>query len=187
MREHPFRGAISILRLKGIDKAAIMNAIVSFQHHINYDLSGYPILQQPMDLTFYSRIISIADRYDAMTASRVYKTMPMSPAKTLGFMMEKSGIDLDPVLLKFFVNMVGSYPVGTLVLLDTGEMGLVYEGNHIMSDRPRVMIIADSQGDTGNGFVVDLADRDSSGGFVRSVVKTLDAQEYGLSLAEYLL
>ncbi len=187
MRKHPFLGAIFILRLKGIDQASILNAIVSFQHHINYDLSGYPTLQEPMDLSLYSRIITIADRYDAMTASRVYKTMPMSPDRALGLMMEKSGIELDPVLLKFFVNMVGCYPVGTLVLLDTGEMGLVYEGNHIVSDRPRVMIIADRSKNERNGFAVDLAERDSSGGFMRSVVETLDAKEYGVSLAEYLL
>lgn len=187
MRMHPFWGAVSILRLKGLDETGILNSIVSFQHHMNYDSSGYPKLQEPMVLTFYSRIITIADRYDAMTASRVYKTVPMSPDKALGFMMEKSGTDLDPVLLKFFVNMVGSYPVGTLVLLDTNEMGLVYEGNHTVSDRPRVMIIADNSGSRANGLVVDLTDTDASGGFLRSVVRTLDAREYNLSLAEYLL
>jgi HD-GYP domain-containing protein (c-di-GMP phosphodiesterase class II) len=187
MRRHPFWGAMSILKLKGLDEISVQNAIVAFQHHINYDLSGYPKLREPVELSFYSRIITIADRYDAMTASRVYKTMPMSPDRTLGFMMEKSGIELDPVLLKFFVNMVGSYPAGTLVLLDTGEMGLVYEGNHIMPDRPKVMIIVNASGSKGDGFSTDLAEKDPTGGFKRTVTKTLDPKEFKISLAEYLL
>jgi len=102
-------------------------------------------------------------------------------------MMEKSGTELDPVLLKFFVNMVGSYPAGTLVLLDTGEMGLVYERNHIISDRPRVMIIVNASGSRVDGYSVDLTEKEPSGGFTRTIIKTLDPKEYKISLAAYLL
>jgi len=187
MHKHPFWGALSILKLKGIDMVSMENAIVAFQHHMNHDFSGYPKLRESMDLSFYSKIISIADQYDAMTSSRIYHTKAMSPDKTLGIMMERSGSQIDPILFKFFINMVGKYPVGALVLLDTREMGLVYDGSHTASDRPRVMIVVNNSGSKVDGFVADLTETDTSGRFVRTIIKTLDPKDYGISLAEYIL
>jgi HD-GYP domain-containing protein (c-di-GMP phosphodiesterase class II) len=187
MHKHPFWGALSILTLKGIDDVSIQNAIAAFQHHMHCDYSGYPKVRDELPLSFYTKIISIADQYDAMTSSRIYMKNPLSPDKTLGIMLERSGTQIDPILFKFFINMVGNFPIGSLVLLDTREMGLVYEGSHYMADRPRVMIIVDSSGTKIDGTVIDLTERDSSGKFLKSIVKTLDPKEYNISLADYLL
>ena len=84
---------------------------------MNYDFSGYPKLKVPWNQTVASRIITIADCYDAMTSSRVYRREPMSPANVLKFMFGKSGQSFDPVLLKLFVNCVGIIPIGSLVRL----------------------------------------------------------------------
>ena len=83
--------------------------------------------------------------------------------------------------------MVGTYPVGSLVLFDTREMGLVYEGNHTMPERPRVMIVVNSSGSKVDGFVADLTETDTAGRFMRTIIKTLDPKEYGISIAEYIL
>lgn len=187
IRKHPFWGAMAILQLKGIDELTVQSAIVAFQHHMHCDQSGYPKLRGPMDISLYTKIISIADQYDAMTSSRIYRTNPMSPDKVLGIMMEKSGTSLDPILLKFFVNMVGVYPIGSLVLFDTREMGLVYEGNHLDPERPRVMVIVDGAGNNVTGYVVDITEKDSSGRHLRTITNTLDPKQYGISLAEHLL
>ena len=143
---HPYWGTRTILKLKGLDKTSIRSALVAFQHHINLDNSGYPKLRQTIGLDFYSKIVSVADQYDAMTSSRVYSRVPLPPDRALSVMMERAGTQIDPILFKFFVNMVGVYPVGSLVLLDTREMGLIYECNPLFADRPRVMIIVDKTG-----------------------------------------
>jgi HD-GYP domain-containing protein (c-di-GMP phosphodiesterase class II) len=187
VRRHPYWGARTILKLKGLEKSSILGAIVAFEHHMYYDHSGYPKVREPKALDFYSRIVAIADQYDAMTSSRVYARVPLPPDKALSVMMERAGTQIDPVLFKFFVNMVGVYPVGSLVLLDTKEMGLVYECNPLFADRPRVMIIVDSRGNKIDGYIVDLTEKDDSGRYIRSIVKTLDPNRYKVNLAEYLL
>ncbi len=184
---HPYWGARTILKLKGPDKISIRSALVAFQHHINRDNTGYPKLHEPMALDFYSKIVSVADQYDAMTSSRVYSRVPLPPDRALSVMMERTESQIDPILFKFFVNMVGVYPIGTLVLLDTREMGLVYECNPLFADRPRVMIIVDKGGKKIKGSVVDLTEKDSTNRYTRSIVKTLDPNKYRINLAEYLL
>ncbi len=187
MKRHPYLGALSILKLKKLEKSLIRNAIVAIEHHMNYDLSGYPEMRETVELDLYSKIVAIADQYDAMTSSRVYSRIPHSPDKALRIMTEKAGRYLDPHLFKLFVYMVGLFPIGSLVLLDSGEMGLVYKSNPTFLDRPKVMIIINGSGEKIDGFVVDLTEKYSSGKFVRNVVKTLDPNKYRINLAEYLL
>lgn len=186
MQKHPLWGVRAILKLKGLDNTSIRTAIVTFEHHLNYDLSGYPKITRPLDLDFYSKIVSLADQYDAMTASRVYSRIPMAPDKALSVMMERAGTQLDPILFKFFINMIGVYPIGTLVLLDTKELGLVFEANPVFQDRPRVLIIIDSDGKKVSGRIVDLTEK-VNGRYLRTIIKTMDPNKYRINLAEYLL
>jgi HD-GYP domain-containing protein (c-di-GMP phosphodiesterase class II) len=187
IKRHPVWGVRAILRLRGFDRTTMRSSIVAFEHHMNYDFSGYPEVRNYTELDLYSRIVSLADQYDAMTSSRVYSRIPMSPDKALSIMMERAGTHLDPLLFKFFINMVGVFPIGTLVLLDTKELGLVYEGDVVFADRPRVLIIIDSTGKRVEGPVVNLTEKDETGKYLRSIVKTLDPNRYKINLAEYLL
>ncbi|MEF9475958.1 MAG: HD domain-containing protein, partial [Candidatus Mariimomonas ferrooxydans] len=124
--KHPAWGALAVFRMKGIDKSSMSAFICAFEHHINYDLSGYPKLRNKITQHLFSRIITIADQYDAMTSSRVYSRIPIPPDKALSIIVERGGTQLDPALLKIFINMVGTYPLGSLVMLDTNELGLVF-------------------------------------------------------------
>ena len=187
IKKHPAWGVKALLKLKGMDHSSIRSAIVAFEHHMNYDLSGYPKVRSYPELDFYSRLVSLADQYDAMTSSRVYSRIPLAPDKALSIMMERSTTQLDPLLFKFFINMVGVFPIGTLVMLDTKELGLVYESEVIFADRPRVLIIIDQKGQSVNGPVVNLTEKGESGKYLRSIVKTLDPNKYKINLAEYLL
>ena len=92
---------------------------------MKYDLSGYPQTPRKKPLSLFGRIICIADVFDAITAKRIYRNFPISPDRALGIMQEGSGKDFDPVLLKVFINMIGVYPIGTLLKLDKDEVGLV--------------------------------------------------------------
>jgi putative nucleotidyltransferase with HDIG domain len=187
IRKHPVWGVMALLKLKRLDSLSMRSAIVAFEHHMNFDLSGYPKIKGPLELDLFSRIVSLADQYDAMTSARVYARIPMSPDKALSIMMERSGTQLDPLLFKFFVNMVGVYPIGTLVMLDTKELGLVYESNPLFVNRPRVMVITDNTGKRLEGYVVDLTEKNEREEFVRSIIKTLDPNKYKINLAEYFL
>ncbi len=111
----------------------------------------------------------------------------MSPDKALSIMMERAGSQLDPLLFKFFINMVGVFPIGTLVMLNTKELGLVYESNQLFAARPRVMIIVDNKGIRVKGSVVDLTEKNNEGSYMRTIVKTMDPNKYKINLAEYLL
>ncbi len=187
IRKHPIWGVRSVLKLRGFDPVTMRSAIVAFEHHLQHDLSGYPKVRHYKELDFFSRIVSIADQYDAMTSARVYSRIPMTPDKALSLMMERAETQLDPLLLKFFINMVGVFPIGSLVMLDTKELGLVYESDVVFVDRPRVLIIVDSKGRRVRGPVVSLTEKDKYGRYLRSVTKTLDTNKYKINLAEYLL
>jgi HD-GYP domain-containing protein (c-di-GMP phosphodiesterase class II) len=186
--QHPVWGAHAIFKIKGLAVSS-MNAIISaFEHHLNYDLSGYPKLKNKITLNLFSRIISIADQYDAMTSSRVYSRVPVPPDRALSIMIDRSGTQLDPYLLKVFVSMVGIYPLGSLVMLDTNELGLVFESNTNPDfiDRPRIFIIMDGEGKK-TKTTVDLMEKDDEGKYKRNIIKTLDPNQYKINLAEYLL
>lgn len=187
VQKHPFWGVRAILKMRGIDATVARAAIVAFEHHMYHDLSGYPKTKESFELDFYSKIISLADQYDAMTATRVYSRIPMPPDRALSIMMERAGTQLDPILFKFFINMIGVFPVGTLVMLDTRELGLVYQSDTVFLDRPKVLVIINSKGERGEGYIVDLTEKAPDGKFLRTIVKTMDPNKYRINLAEYLL
>lgn len=189
MKQHPWLGAAKIMQFKGVNMASINIAISAFEHHINSDLSGYPKVETTFHPELFSKIISIADRYDAITSSRVYSRTAHTPADALSIMYSLSGNELDTPLLKMFIQMIGVYPIGCLVVLDTNELGLVLENNQDSkyTDRPRVLLIADSTGNKIESTEVDLTETDENGSFVRSIANTLDSTQYGIDLSEYLL
>ena len=187
IRKHPVWGVRALLKLKKLDTLTIKSAIVAFEHHMHFDLSGYPRTVKGLELDFFSKIVCLADQYDAMTSSRVYSRIPMSPDKALSIMMERAGKELDPLLFKFFTNMVGVFPIGTLVMLNTKELGLVYESNQLFAARPRVMLIMDTHGNRIKGHVADLTEKDARDQYIRTIVRTMDPNKYKINLAEYLL
>lgn len=187
VKRHPVWGLRAILKLRELDNSTMRSSIVAFEHQMNCDFSGYPKVKKYAELDLFSRIVSLADQYDAMTSSRVYSRIAMAPDKALSIMMEGTDKQLDPLLFKFFINMVGVFPIGTLVMLDTKELGLVYESEVVFADRPRILIIIDSTGKRVQGPVVGLTEKDETGKYNRSIVKTLDPNKYNINLAEYLL
>lgn len=189
VRKHPQQGALMLLKTRGINDASMYYVISAFEHHLHYNLSGYPKLRKDFEIDFFSRIITIADQYDAMTSARVYSRQPLSAEKALSVLVERSGFQVDPHILKVFINMVGVYPIGCLVVLNTKEMGLVFENNNNPEfiNRPRILLISDGAGVKIESTVVDLMEKTETGEFKRSVQKVLDPSKYGINLAEYLL
>lgn len=190
MRRHPVLGVKYIIKLKGINEMTIRMVTGAFEHHLNYDLSGYPKLDSKWELSLFGRIISIADCYDALTSSRVYNRVPYPPDKALKFMLSKSGRAFDPVLMKIYINSIGIFPIGTLVLLDTEELGVVMQAssNPDRMDRPKVKIIADATGKEIDGDVIDLSElNDKTGQFSASILKIIDSTKHKIDVSRYFL
>jgi len=192
IRKHPEWGLRAILKFKGVDETSIKSAIVAYEHHMHYDRTGYPRTNMKLEHGLLSEIVTLADQYDAMTSSRVYARVPLKPDRALAMLMEFSGSRVHPSLVKVFVNMVGVFPQGSLVLLDTKEMGLVFEtnSNAELLDRPRVIMIADRDGSRlrpAESYAVDLSEKDGSGAYARSIVRTLDPHKYGVDISEFLM
>jgi putative nucleotidyltransferase with HDIG domain len=190
MRSHPIVGTEIIMRMKEWGGLATRMIDAAFEHHLKYDLTGYPRLTQKRRISLFGRIVTLADFYDALVRPRVYNRFPYVSEKILGIMLERSGKDFDPALVKVFINMIGIYPLGTLVLLNTNEMGIV---THIQEDtelidRPKVCLLYYSDGEYRKGKVVDLREMDEgTKDFKRSIVKTLDPNEYNMNVAEFLI
>ena len=184
MRKHPVNGVKTLLRLKGLQEQAIRMIMPAFEHHLNYDLSGYPRLVSARRISLFGRITSIADCYDALTSARVYNRTPFIPDKALSFTMKKSDVAFDPVLLKIFINVVGIYPIGTLILLNTDSLGVVIKSNTnpLNIHKPRIKLITDPGGNEIDGEVIDLAEDTG-----RYIVRCLDHRKYGIEVSKYFL
>jgi HD-GYP domain-containing protein (c-di-GMP phosphodiesterase class II) len=187
---HPWLGVLSLFQLRGSQELSYRSMIVAMEHHMKTDLTGYPRPIRPRELSIFSKIVAVADGFDAATSRRVYQTTPLNPAEVLREMRDNKRRGLDPVVVKAFQNLTGIYPVGTLVVLDTFELGIVHAVNPLpeMLSRPLVKVISDSMGNLVHpGALVDLADRKDDGTFLRTIVKTEDPDRYGVRIGDYFV
>jgi len=190
MRTHPTEGVLTLIRLRGLGNVPSRMAAASFEHHMNHDFSGYPKLAIPWTQSLTSRIVTIADCYDAMTSSRVYRREPISPPNVLKMMFAKSGQSFDPVLMKLFVNCVGFIPIGSLVMLDTDELAVVLKpaDDKVNAERPLVKVITDPQGASlDNGPELDLTETDDTGNYRHSIIRLIDNIEHKFDTSRYFI
>ena len=190
IRSHPVIGAKTVMKMKEWGDLSTRMINGAFEHHLKYDLTGYPRLTRRLRLSLFGRIITLADFYDALVRPRVYNRFPYVSEKILGIMLERSGKDFDPALVKVFINMLGIFPLGTLVLLDTNDMGIVmkiHEDTELI-DRPRVCLVYYSDGEYRKGKILDLTEiEETTGKYKWTIVKTLDPNEYNINVAEFLI
>jgi len=117
-----------------------LTVITAAQHHERMDGTGYPDGLKGEEISVYGRMVAITDVYDAITADRVYHR-GMTPTQGLKKLLEWSGNHLDPALVKQFIRCIGLYPVGSLVLLDSGRLGVVIEINEVDQRLPVVRVM----------------------------------------------
>ncbi len=189
MRRHPLMGVEVVLNLKQLGEINPRMVVGIFDHHLMPDLSGYPKLFRKKEVSLFGRIIQIADAYDAMTTPRIYKKIPYTPEQALALMLREKVTHFDPLLLKIFIGLVGVYPIGSLVLLNTREIGIVYKTNPESTwlDRPIVLLVDRDEEGHPKKDLVDLAETDGGGAYKRSIVKTLDPYKYHIDIAKYFL
>jgi HD-GYP domain-containing protein (c-di-GMP phosphodiesterase class II) len=187
---HPWMGALALFQLRGQQELPYRAMVVAHEHHMKLDLTGYPRPIRPRTLSMFSKIVAVADGFDAATSRRSYQTTPMSPAQVMMEMRDNPRRGMDPVVVKAFINLTGIYPVGTLVVLDTFELGIVHAVNPIpeMLSRPIVRVISDAQGNLLHpGTLVDLAQQQEDGVYLRTIIKTENPDRYGIRVGDYFL
>ena len=190
MRSHPVEGVLCLARLRGLRNVPHRLASASFEHHMSFDGTGYPRVRVPWAQSLTARIITVADFYDAITSARVYRRTPIAAERALNVMVQESGRLFDPVLVKLFVSCVGLIPIGSMVLLDTGEVAIVTRTAESRGDaqRPSVKLLTDPAGRPLEApFEVSLTELGPNGRPQRSVSRIIDHLKYGLDPSRYLV
>ena len=188
---HPWLGVLTLLQLRGQQEDVSFRAMtVAYEHHMRIDLSGYPRPIRPRSISMTSKIVAVVDGYDAATTRRVYQTTPFTPAAVLQEMRDNPRRGMDQTVVKAFINLLGIYPVGTLVVLDTFELAVVSAANPKQDalSRPIVRIVSDAHGNTLHPAPeIDLAQQDANGEYPRTIIKTADPDRYGIRVGDYLV
>lgn len=188
---HPWLGVLALFQFRRQqEQLPYRSMTVAYEHHMKLDFSGYPKPIRPRSLSMTSKIVAVADGYDAATSRRSYQTVPYPPPAVLQEMRDNPKRGMDPVVVKAFINLLGIYPVGTLVVLDTFELAVVFAANPNPEalSRPIVKIVSDAQGLVMQPpITVDLAIPDAGGEFPRTIIKTADPERYGLNINDYFV
>lgn len=141
IKKHTVFGHELILEAGNVDE---INALMALQHHENYDGSGYPQGLKNEQISEYSQIIAIADRFDAITADRVYRKA--YPANEAYEMCEASiNYFVKESVARAFMYNIAAYPAGTVVELNNGMVGVTAEtpkGNALF---PMVQVYLDEK------------------------------------------
>ncbi len=136
VKRHPVEGALLLADIIGVSKLAM---VAAFEHH-QHDERGYPKVDGELRKHPFSQIVSIADVYEALTAARVYYSIQMPSDEAIRILLKKRGAPFNPALINEFVKMIGIFPVGTLLKLNTGEIGVVMHQTRDMM-RPRILLL----------------------------------------------
>lgn len=113
-------------------------------HHERWDGSGYPRRLKGEEIPLYARIAAIADCYDAMTSNRVYASA-IPHVTAIKNLHSLRGVHFQKELVDAFVRSVGIYPIGTIIELTNGEVGIVVRENPGQRLRPKLLIVLDAQ------------------------------------------
>ncbi|MGE0702721.1 MAG: HD-GYP domain-containing protein [Vicinamibacterales bacterium] len=142
LRRHPVDGAGMLRATPDIPALA---PIVAFEHHLRLDGTGYPNGVSRPTLNLGTMLCSIADVYDAMRSQRAYQQAFPSD-RILQVLECNDGSQFDQHLVRRFAQLIGIYPAGSVVRLDTGELAVVVTVHAPDPDRPHVKIVADAHG-----------------------------------------
>ncbi len=184
VRKHPIYSLEIMEESKGIPEPSKQLAL---QHHERHNGSGYPFGLKGDSIGLFGQIAGIVDFYDAITADRYYQKA-IQPHEAIRQIYERSHTEFNQWVVERFIQCIGIHPFGTLVLLDTEEIGIVCAINPETLLRPKVLVIyRNSKTPYAQPFLADLTERsDQSQSYKRSVIMPLDAQKWNIHVEAYL-
>lgn len=179
MKEHALHSFNILSSTEGIGELSILTAA---EHHERMDGTGYPKGLKGEEISVYGRMVAIADVYDAITSDRVYH-QGMTPTQGLKKLLEWSGDHLDPKLVRQFIRCLGLYPVGSTVLLESGRLGVVIEGNEDDQRLPVVRLMYHTR--FRMPIKVETLDL-SKPGVQDHILRAVDPEDYNLDVRKFL-
>jgi len=129
---------------------------LTYEHHERYDGSGYPNGLKDEHISIEGKIGAVVDIYDAITSDRVYHK-GMEPPSALKLMFKWADSHINKKVFQFFIKNIGIYPVGSLVLMSSHELGIVGKTNLNKPTDPVVLIFMNQKGDKLPIKAVDLS------------------------------
>ncbi|MEC7816269.1 MAG: HD-GYP domain-containing protein [Pseudomonadota bacterium] len=144
MRRHAEYGRDILMGQQSRSLSAAVD--VAYNHHERLDGNGYPRALKASQIPYFAKVIAIVDTYDAITSNRVYDSCRSSMA-ALEILYRHRGTQFDPDLVQQFIQLIGIYPPGSLVELNTGELAIVTESNPGQRRRPRLAIVTTPEKD----------------------------------------
>lgn len=183
VKEHTVLGYVFLRNHGGIDEQVCTAA---YNHHERMNGRGYPRKVSAELLSTYDRIIAIVDSYDAMISDRCYRK-GMSPSRALSQLYKGQGDLYDEQLIKQFIQMVGVYPVGSMVEFSNGQVGVVLSVNENSKLEPVVELVTDANKNRIKPRAVDLTKQpqDSNGELLR-IKTTLADNEVEFDLETFI-
>lgn len=183
MRHHPKFGVEILGNTKEVPQTAVE---VAYNHHERIDGSGYPRQLTKNAINLFGKMVAIVDVYDAISSDRSYHT-GISTLDAMRQLYDCGGVNFDQVLLEQFIQCIGIYPIGSLVELNTGEVGIVVSINVKQRLKPKVMLIlnADKKPLSMTKLInlVYCTDNDSSSYYISNV---LEQGSYNINLRNYI-
>lgn len=174
IKDHAIEG-YKILKDKNMLDPEVLD--IALSHHEKLNGEGYPNNLKEHQISYYTKIVSIVDTYDAITSDRVYSPAE-SPAKAFKVLIDEQSNQFDQELVHHFIEWIGVYPVGSLVEMTTGEIGVVITVHPEQKLKPRVLLVTDENKKDHYRKVVDLGRMavHSNGNLYR--IKTLHPNGY---------
>jgi HD-GYP domain-containing protein (c-di-GMP phosphodiesterase class II) len=181
--------AQALVRIGGFNESVIQRMIVAFECQIPEDAPAVGLYYDDGPASFMTHVVRMASFYDEHTTPRADRPA-LTPDMAMRRILDDGGRTFDPFLGKLFANCLGAYPVGTLVELDSGEIGLVVNlpSNPIHFHRPQVKLLIDKVGRAlgSAGPIVDLNETYLGGSkWIRTIERTLPSGTYGLSVTRF--
>jgi len=185
LRKHADFSVKMLQETPGIDPEVL--SVVAY-HHERVDGRGYPHGMKGQEIPVYARIAAIVDFYDAYTHLRPYRPAHTS-SQAINALYNGSGSQFQPELVEEFIQCLGVYPTGSLVLLSSGEVGIVIEQNPLRRLRPQVLLVRDSEKNEIDlpyncDLELELFDKNGKKLFIESSLKPGD---YGVSADDFYL
>lgn len=180
VRRHPVDGLFSVR--KGSTLPQVTRDIIR-SHHERLDGSGYPDGLSGAEIPQHVLIVGLVDTYDAMVSDRVYRK-GIQPSDVLVELSRKAESTFGKKLVQAFIRCVGIYPPGTVVLLNTGAVGVVIASSREARLQPLVMLLRDPEGQPfEHRHVVDLSHVEQKTGKRWAIDSAVDPADHGIDIA----
>ena len=173
MQTHPDKGARMLIQIENLERSVIR---VVREHHEQFDGNGYPRQIKGEEIHFHARIVHLAMTFTAMTQPRNHRSS-QSSIESIQKILTEEDQQFDPDVLDAFLSMIGLYPIGTFVELETGCQAMVVATNPEQPEQPQVKVLTDPDGNfIDEPYLIQLADDPDE------IARVVDTEDTGYSV-----